>query len=157
MFIQPVEPSDVEPLLDMLLASDQFDEDGIHHVRKTLNHYFSGHSTDLWFSAEYLGLAGIIYCAPEVMTNNVWNILMLWISPSHQRQGVGQLLIQEIEKVLATKKARLLLVETSSHVDFSAARAFYTKHGFINEAIIRNYYDVDEDKLIFTKDMQSGD
>lgn len=50
IFIRPVEPSDVEPLLDMLLASDQFDEDGIHHVRKTLNHYFSGHSTDLWFS-----------------------------------------------------------------------------------------------------------
>lgn len=91
------------------------------------------------------------------MTNNVWNILMLWISPSHQRQGVGQLLIQEIEKVLATKKARLLLVETSSHVDFSAARAFYKKQGFINEAIIRNYYDVNEDKLIFTKDMPSGD
>ncbi|EGO8889170.1 hypothetical protein DVL14_23265 [Escherichia coli] len=51
--------------------------------------------------------------------------------------------------------ARLLLVEISSHIDFSAARAFYTKQGFINEAIIRNYYDVGEDKLIFTKNMQS--
>lgn len=47
------------------------------------------------------------------------------------------------------------LVETASHIDFSAARAFYTKQGFINEAIIRNYYDVGEDKLIFTKNMQS--
>ena len=51
--------------------------------------------------------------------------------------------------------ARLLLVETSSYVDFSATRAFYTKQGFINEAIIRNYYDVGEDKLIFTKNIQS--
>ncbi|EBV5602573.1 N-acetyltransferase, partial [Salmonella enterica subsp. enterica serovar Infantis] len=27
------------------------------------------------------------------------------------------------------KQARLLLVETASHIDFSAARAFYTKQG----------------------------
>ncbi|WP_417716494.1 GNAT family N-acetyltransferase [Escherichia coli] len=80
---------------------------------------------------------------------------MLWISPSHQRQGVRHLLINEIEKELTIKQARLLLVETASHIDFSAARAFYTKQGFINEAIIRNYYDVGEDKLIFTKNMQS--
>ncbi|ELV1421410.1 N-acetyltransferase, partial [Escherichia coli] len=74
---------------------------------------------------------------------------------SHQRQGVGHLLINEIEKELTIKQARLLLVETSSHIDFSAGRAFYTKQGFINEAIIRNYYDVGEDKVIFTKNMQS--
>ncbi|EOV4437929.1 GNAT family N-acetyltransferase [Escherichia coli] len=126
MIIRPVKPSDVEPLLDMLLASGQFNQDGLHHVQKTLTHYFSGQSADLWFSAEHLGLAGIAYCAPEVMTNDVWNLLMHWISPSHQCQGVGHLLINEIEKELTIKQARLLLVETSSYVDFSAARAFYT-------------------------------
>lgn len=155
MLIRPVKPSDVEPLLDMLLASGQFDEDGLHHVQVTLTHYFSGESADLWFSAEDSGLAGIAYCSPEVMTNNVWNLLMLWISPSHQRQGVGQQLVNEIEKELISKQARLLLVETSSHVDFHAAREFYTKQGFNNEARIRNYYAPDEDKLIFIKEMQS--
>lgn len=38
MFIRPVKPSDVEPLMDMLLDRDQFDQDGLHHVQKTLNH-----------------------------------------------------------------------------------------------------------------------
>lgn len=61
MFIRPVKPSDVEPLMDMLLDRDQFDQDGLHHVQKTLTHYFSGQSADLWFSAEHLGLAGIAY------------------------------------------------------------------------------------------------
>ena len=71
MFIRPVKPSDVEPLMDMLLDRDQFDQDGLHHVQKTLTHYFSGQSADLWFSAEHLGLAGIAYCASEMMTNDV--------------------------------------------------------------------------------------
>ncbi len=61
MFIRPVKPSDVEPLMDMLLDRDQFDQDGLHHVQKTLTHYFS----------EHLGLAGIAYCASEMMTNDV--------------------------------------------------------------------------------------
>ena len=71
IFIRPVKPSDVEPLLDMLLARGQFNQDGLHHVQKTLTHYFSGQSADLWFSAEHLGLAGIAYCASEMMTNDV--------------------------------------------------------------------------------------
>ncbi len=40
MFIRPVKPSDVEPLMDMLLDRDQFDQDGLHHVQKTLTHHF---------------------------------------------------------------------------------------------------------------------
>lgn len=154
MLIRPVESSDTVPLLDMLQKSGQFDDEGLLHVRDTLNNYFSGESGELWFSAEQEGLAGIAYCAPEVMTNDVWNLLMLWISPDHQRQGVGNALIKLIEKELRNKHARLLLVETSSLIDFSAARAFYSKQGFIKEATIRNYYAINDDKVIFIKDMQ---
>lgn len=154
MFIRPVESSDIVPLLDMLQKSGQFDDEGVLHVRDTLKNYFSGESDELWFSAEQEGFAGIAYCAPEVMTNDVWNLLMLWISPAHQRQGVGNALIKQIEKELRNKHVRLLLVETSSLIDFSAARAFYSKQGFIREATIRNYYAINDDKVIFTKDMQ---
>ncbi|MCL9672451.1 GNAT family N-acetyltransferase [Citrobacter sp. MNAZ 1397] len=154
MLIRPVESSDIVPLLDMLQKSGQFDDEGVLHVRDTLKNYFSGESDELWFSAEQEGFAGIAYCAPEVMTNDVWNLLMLWISPAHQRQGVGNALIKQIEKGLRNKHARLLLVETSSLIDFSAARAFYSKQGFIREATIRNYYAINDDKVIFIKDMQ---
>lgn len=154
MLIRPVESSDIVPLLDMLQKSGQFNDEGVLHVRDTLKNYFSGESDELWFSAEQEGFAGIAYCAPEVMTNDVWNLLMLWISPAHQRQGVGNALIKQIEKELRNKHVRLLLVETSSLIDFSAARAFYSKQGFIREATIRNYYAINDDKVIFTKDMQ---
>ncbi|HAU8265146.1 TPA: GNAT family N-acetyltransferase [Kluyvera intermedia] len=154
MLIRPVESSDIVPLLDMLQKSGQFDDEGVLHVRDTLKNYFSGESDELWFSAEQEGFAGIAYCAPEVMTNDVWNLLMLWISPAHQRQGVGNALIKQIEKELRNKHARLLLVETSSLIDFSAARAFYSKQGFIREATIRNYYAINDNKVIFIKDMQ---
>ena len=98
MLIRPVESSDIVPLLDMLQKSGQFDDEGVLHVRDTLKNYFSGESDELWFSAEQEGFTGIAYCAPEVMTNDVWNLLMLWISPTHQRQGVGSALIKQDRK-----------------------------------------------------------
>ncbi|MEB4675229.1 GNAT family N-acetyltransferase [Enterobacteriaceae bacterium G50] len=154
MLIRPIGISDREPLLDMLNKSGQFDDEGLLHVRKTLNNYLSGESDELWFSADQQGLAGVAYCAPEVMTSDVWNLLMLWVSPSHQRQGVGNALINQVENALKNNHARLLIVETSSLHEFSAARDFYSKQGFIKEARIRHYYGIDEDKIIFTKNMK---
>ncbi|MFR9702394.1 GNAT family N-acetyltransferase [Aeromonas sanarellii] len=154
MLIRPVKFSDVGPLLNMLQSSGQFDEGGLSHIHETLRNYFSDESEALWFSAEQQELVGVAYCVPEVMANNVWNLLMLWIRPSHQRQGIGQALIHQIEKELRGRQARLLLVETSSFADFHAARVFYRKQGFISEARIRNYYNVHEDKLILTKNME---
>lgn len=153
MVIRPVEPSDIKNILIMLQSSGYFDESAILHVSQRLKAYFSWESDDLWFIAEKDGLAGIGYCAPEVMANNVWNLLMLWITPSQQRKGIGSALVDRIEMELRKKQTRLLLVETSSLDDFHPARSFYTKQRFISEAIIRNYYDINEDKVILIKDL----
>lgn len=153
MVIRPTERADVDPLLDMLQASGQFDDGALAHVRDTLNAYFSAESEDLWYSAEQQGFAGVAYCAAEVMANGTWNLLMLWINSAHQRHGVGQALIEQVEKDLRKKQARLLLVETSSLIDFTAARAFYSKQGFVEEARIGDYYASGEDKLIYTKSL----
>ena len=154
MLIRPTTLSDRDPLLYMLQHSGQFDDRGLAHVQETLNIYFSGESEDLWYSADQQGLAGIAYCAPEVMTHGTWNLLLLWINPTHQRQGVGQALLKQVEKELRSKQARLLLVETSSLIDFTVARTFYSKQGFAEEAKIRNYYASGEDKLIYTKNVR---
>lgn len=155
MHIRSVTPSDVEPLLQMLQTSGQFEEEDLLHISGRLNHYFSGESQDIWLSADHEGFAGIAYCAAEVMADHVWNLLMLWITPSHQRLGVGKALLAQVEKKLSAQGARILLVETSSHSHFDSARAFYGKQGFVNEARIRHYYADNDDKLIFTKNISS--
>lgn len=55
---------------------------------------------------------------------------------------------------MVAKKARLLLVETSGLPDFSAARAFYEKHGFTREARIGDFYQEGDDKLVYVKKVQ---
>lgn len=135
-----------------------FDSDEISVVEETLADYFGGNSNAIWLVAEHgdRGVVGVLYCTPEVMTQGTWNALMLLVNPDFQRQGYGRALMERVEKVLVEKGAHLLLVETSSLDDFAQARAFYSKYGFIEEARIGNFYSSGNDKIIFSKTLNSG-
>ena len=134
-----------------LAKAYQFDSDEIEVVRNALSNYFSGNSDDLWFTAVEDEPVGIVYCVPEPMTKGTWNILMLLVSPDHQGQGHGRALMSHVEKTLAARNARLVIVETSSLDDFERARGFYAKCGYREEARIRNFYASGDDKIVFSK------
>lgn len=58
-----------------------------------------------------------------------------WVSwtavhPDHQRQGIGQKLIDRVFKRLRGLKAKCVYVETYEHPDFFNAVKFYWKNGF---------------------------
>lgn len=157
MHIRITEQKDLRPVLQMLDASRQFDQNGLEHVRLTLEAYFAGTASDQWLSAiSNDRLIGVALCAPEVMANGTWNLLMLWVEDNSQRRGVGSQLVCGIEATLRGLEARLLLVETSRSEDFNPARDFYIKQGFHQQAVISDYYNDGEDKLIFTKKIKSS-
>jgi RimJ/RimL family protein N-acetyltransferase len=53
--------------------------------------------------------------------------------------------------MLAARGERILLVETSGLPEFERTRAFYAKHGYEEEARIREFYRAGEDKVVFRK------
>lgn len=130
-----------------------FDSDEIAVVEATLTDYLSGNSGALWLVADREGceVVGVLYCAPEAMTQGTWNALMLLVNPDSQRQGYGSALVKHLEQLLTGKGARLLIVETSSLADFAPARAFYRKYGFAEVARVGDFYSPGNDKLIFSK------
>ena len=87
------------------------------------------------------------------MTSGTWNLLMLWVEDGHEGKGYGSALIDEIEQELQTKDGRLLIVETSGKDVFIVARKFYEKSGFKLEAIIKNFFEAGDDKLVYTKSL----
>lgn len=85
------------------------------------------------------------------MTEGTWNLYLIAIHPSYQRQGRGAALLNHIEYMLAKHGERVLLVETSGLEDFEYVRAFYRKSGYDEEARIREFYKAGDDKIIFRK------
>lgn len=56
-----------------------------------------------------------------------------------------------IEQLLKDKGARILIVETSSDDAQFPARNLYNKIGYHQEAIIRDFWNDGEDKIVFWK------
>ena len=50
----------------------------------------------------------------------------LWVDEHYRRQGIGSLIIREVEKVAKEKGCRVVTLGTSSYM----ARPFYEKHGY---------------------------
>ncbi len=110
------------------------------------------HSSDeFWLSYDDGGIQAVAYCAPERMTSGTWNLLLIAVHPESQGRGVGRMIMSSIERKLAALDCRILLVETSGLAEFERTRNFYDQLGYVREAVIRDYYDAGDDKVVFKK------
>ena len=115
--------------------------------------YLSGEGEDIWFSTanEAGEVIGFGYCVPEQLTNGTYNLLAIGVRADRQGRGIGSKLMRHAEVALATARKRLLLVDTSGTEDFAPIRRFYTKLGYVQEAVIRDYWGQGDDKVTFWK------
>lgn len=94
---------------------------------------------------------GVAYLTPDLMTDRKWDLLMIAVSPTHQRSGIGRSLLLSAESHLRSLHARLLLIETSSLPKFTPTHAFYRSLSYTHVATIPHFYTTNEHKLIFSK------
>lgn len=114
--------------------------------------YLDGTKDDIWLIAEHDGQpAGFAFCEPERFTNGSWNLLAIGVSPERQSQGIGASLTRHLEKELRQAGQRILIVETIGTPEFSRTRSFYLANGYVEEARIREFWDVGADKVTFWK------
>ena len=145
-----------EALLTIIKNSGQFDEDGLVHVKTTLDAHLENPEEAIWFTAIDDVPVGVAYCAPEPVTSGTWNLLMLWMKDGYEGRGFGKELVSHVENEIRNRQARLLIVETSQLPDFSSARAFYEKCGFNLEAEVKDFFAAGDNKLIYTKAVQKN-
>ena len=149
--IRTARPQDLADIKNVIDATDLFPSE-------LLDDMFSGDSEpgnqqEFWLVYEDSGSVAVAYCAPEQMANGVWNLLLIAVHPDRQGQGVGGQLMTRVEEVLRGMEIRLLLVETSGTDEFTKTRHFYEQIGYEQEACIRDYYDVGDDKVVFRKQL----
>ncbi|MDS3859347.1 GNAT family N-acetyltransferase [Thermosynechococcaceae cyanobacterium BACA0444] len=151
--IQLTTPDDRDALLALAQAVGLFDSDQIVELTQMLDQYFSNdsQSQNLWLTDYDHGPVGVAYAGAEPMTHGTWNLYLIAIHPNYQKQGRGSMLLKYIEKVLAERGERVLLVETSGTDEFQYVRAFYRNNGYEEEARIRDFYADGVDKVVFRK------
>ena len=151
--IRPITRDDIPAVMALAEASGLFRSHELEEVGGGLADYFGGDQdrTHFWLADDDDGLVSVAYCAPEVMTDGTWNLLFIAVRPDLRGQGRGAALVSYVENTLRERGERVLLVETSGTDALALTRTFYLKHGFDEEARIRDYYRAGDDKVIFWK------
>ncbi|MGB7470399.1 MAG: N-acetyltransferase [Candidatus Acidiferrum sp.] len=108
---------------------------GISYSKTTLRYFLSLPSADCVVAFDGSKLAGFILTEENPPLAHV---ITLDISESYRRHGVGTALLQENEKNLALRGVRTVLLETA--IENEAAVAFWKRHGYRTEAVLKREY-----------------
>lgn len=81
----------------------------------------------------------------------VFDLYWIIVDEEMKGAGVGMALLDSVEEALRPLDARVLVAETSSSPAYEAARRFYLKRGFAEEARIRDFYKPGDDIVFYVK------
>src|ERR1041385_7692864 len=85
-------------------------------------------------------LVGYVCYGATPGTDRTYDLYWIAVDPRHQGSGNGTLLLDEVERRLRQREARLLVVETSSRDDYAATRRFYQSRGYTEAARLSDFY-----------------
>jgi ribosomal protein S18 acetylase RimI-like enzyme len=99
-------------------------------------------------------VAGFACYGPRSLTLGTFDLYWIGTAPGAQRKGVGHALIEATEQAIRSTGGRLLIVETSSRPEYEPARRFYASHGYRREALIKDFYEVGDSLILYSKRLE---
>lgn len=154
MNIRPVEPSDRDRIHDILLATARFTEEevrcAVELVDKAIKEPEKG---------EYIvhvledagAVQGYVCYGATPMTDGVFDLYWIAVDPKQQGHGYGQVLLRFVENEVRKQRGRMLLIETSSKGSYAPTLRFYQRAGYDEISRIKDFYRVEDDKIVFCK------
>lgn len=153
--IEKMQRRHVDPVIRIISAHDPFDGEC---AKRYFDLYFDD-QTRLDSSDEdnYVAVdgsagevAGVVGFSPDKYgTPDIYWINWLYVDNRLRRAGIGSKLLDFIIDRVRSRKARKLYLDTSSDPIYDAAIALYDRFGFQIEGRLKDYYDPNEDYLIF--------
>jgi ribosomal-protein-alanine N-acetyltransferase len=108
---------------------------GIAYSKATLRYFLTIPSSECIVALEDTRMVGFILTEENPPLAHV---ITVDVAETHRRHGIGSLLLTEREKSLTLRGVRHVLLETATGNE--AAVAFWQRHGYRIEAVLKRYY-----------------
>jgi ribosomal-protein-alanine N-acetyltransferase len=108
---------------------------GIAYSKTMLKHFIAQPGAECLVAVDEKEIVGFILTEENPPLGHV---MTLDVAESHRRKGIGTLLLQESENNLRFRGVRTMLLETA--LTNEAGVAFWQRHGYRIEAVVKNYY-----------------
>ena len=96
---------------------------------------------------------GYVLFGPTPRGEGVWDLYWIAVDPLQQGQGLGQILLRFVENEVRRQAGRMLLIETSSKRSYAPTVRFYQRAGYREISRIKDFYRIEDDKVVFSKDL----
>jgi ribosomal protein S18 acetylase RimI-like enzyme len=96
-------------------------------------------------------ITGYICYGETPLTRGTWDIYWIAVDRAVQGKGIGEALMKATENEIKKLHGRLTIIETSSKPDYNKTRRFYASQGYTEIAVIPDFYDANDNKVIMIK------
>jgi ribosomal protein S18 acetylase RimI-like enzyme len=155
--IRPTEPADTPVLVELAQETAVFKPHEIVALREVLDDYHDANQEEghcCVTSEEEGRIIGFAYYAPASMTERSWYLYWIAVHKGTQAKGTGSRLLTFVENdIRERQKDAVLFIETSSLPHYDLTRRFYLKHGYAQEAVLRDYYAPGDSMVVFRKEL----
>jgi GNAT superfamily N-acetyltransferase len=85
------------------------------------------------------------------MTKSCFDLYWIVTHNDFRGKGIGKELLEETYRQARKMGCTKIIAETSGRDQYKPTHEFYIRAGYLLEAVIKDYYDMGDDKLIYTK------
>jgi len=100
------------------------------------------------------GTVGYSCFGPIPCTQASFDLYWIAVHDGHRGSGLGKSLLAESEAVIRRMGGRRIYVETSSRNQYQPTHIFYTRMGYLQQALIPDFYGPGDGKIIYVKELQ---
>jgi GNAT superfamily N-acetyltransferase len=112
-----------------------------------------GEASEYFFVfAEVDGVTAAYTCfGPITMSSTSFDLYWIVTHNDFRGKGIGKKILDETCRIAADMGCKIIIAETSGREHYKPTRAFYDNTGFEAEARLKDFYDMGDDKVFYTK------
>jgi len=158
VFRNIISKDDVAGIRDILTSSGFFYHEEIEiGVELALDGLDNGSESSYSFILADAGnkLAGYTCFGEIPCTFGSFDLYWIAVHPDFQRFGIGRELLRRSEHAALEMGCRRIYIETSSRELYRPTQTFYLHCGYVQEAVLEDYYAENDGKIIYVKKLGS--
>lgn len=156
MSLRPLSGSDRERIQEILVATARFTRQEVGWAMELVD-LAAGPARSEYEAHVAVDAAGVVQgyvlYGPTPMAEGVFDLYWIAVDPKRQGQGVGQELLRFVEDEVRRRHGRMLLIETSSKRSYAPTVRFYQRAGYCEISRIKDFYRIEDDKVVFSKNL----
>lgn len=153
--IETPQPDDVPEIERIAADAGAFNRTEVAVVREMVETFLHPEARDDHTFIIYRnggpGILGFACYGPTALTDRIWDLYWICVEKNHQKNGIGKILLQEIEQDVCRHGGRAIYLDTSDTEGYASAREFYERNGYECVAHMDDFYEPGDGKVVYRK------